>query len=102
MPVNEQYMAALAKANRIRTFRAQMKRDIKAGRVDARGVIAAPYEDVQTMHVYDLLRAVPYMGRIRADKLLRRCSIAPSKTVGGLSERQRKALLHHLWQEGHR
>jgi hypothetical protein len=47
---------------------------------------------VQTAKVADLLLAVPKHGPVKVDKLLSRCRIAPAKTVGGLSQRQREAL----------
>jgi S13-like H2TH domain len=46
-----------------------------------------------TAKVFDLLVAVPTWGRIRANRLLNQARISPSKTVGGLSERQRRELL---------
>jgi hypothetical protein len=47
---------------------------------------------VQTAKVADLMLAVAEHGPVKVDKLLRRCRIAPAKTVGGLSERQRDEL----------
>ena len=90
---NEQYMAALARANEIRVFRAKLKKDVKRGKVTARGLIAVPPEQAQTMHVFDLLLAMPKVGRVKANKLLRHCNVSPSKTLAGLSERQRRELL---------
>ena len=40
-----------------------------------------------------MLLAVPKYGRVKVDKILRQCKISPSKTVGGLSERQRNELV---------
>lgn len=47
---------------------------------------------MQTAKVADLLLAVPRHGPVKVDKLLRRCRIAPTKTIGGLSQRQRDEL----------
>lgn len=88
-----QRMEALANANRIRSERAQLKRDMKAGRRTATELIAAPPEFTDTMKVFDLLVAAPKVGRVKANKWLSRGRISPSKTVGGLSERQRLELL---------
>lgn len=90
---NEQYMQALEKANVIRTYRAVLKRDIKHGRVSAYGVLAAPPEQTQTMRVFDLLLAMPKTGRVKANKMLRCANVSPSKTLAGLSQRQRTELL---------
>jgi len=37
--------------------------------------------------------AAPKCGRVKSAKILEQCRISPSKTVGGLSERQRSELL---------
>lgn len=92
----EQRLTALAEANRIRMWRAELKRDMKAGRADVAGLLAAPPAELGTMKVYDLLRAMPKVGVVKTRKVLRRLAIAPSKTVGGLSPRQRQELLGYL------
>jgi hypothetical protein len=43
--------------------------------------------------VFDLLLAVPKYGRVKVNKILSQCRISPSKTLGGLSERQRRELV---------
>ena len=43
-----------------------------------------------------MLLAVPKYGRVKANKVLQQCRISPSKTVGGLSERQRGELVSLL------
>ena len=47
---------------------------------------------MQTAKVADLLLAVPKLGPVKVDKLLSHCRIAPTKTIGGLSARQRDEL----------
>ena len=89
----DQRMEALNRANQIRVRRAQLKRDLKAGRVQIHDVIAAPPEEVLTAKVYDVLMAVPRLGRVKSTRLLTQCRISQSKTVGGLSDRQRGELL---------
>jgi hypothetical protein len=91
-----QRMDALKKANRIRTRRKELKRDVKAGRVKATDVLLDPEEDVLTMKVFELLLCVPKWGRVKVNRLLTQCRISPSKTVGGLSERQRGELASYL------
>lgn len=88
-----QRMEALGKANDTRSRRAQLKRDIKARRKTAEFVILAPPDFVETMKVWDLLLAIPKQGRVKVNKILGQCQISPSKTVGGLSERQRRELV---------
>ena len=89
-------MEALKRANEIRTARAQLKRDLKAGRRSIHDLLLEPPEYVETAKVFDMLLAVPKYGRVKANKILVNCRIAPSKTIGGLSERQRNELISLL------
>jgi hypothetical protein len=91
-----QRMDALARANQIRIKRAQLKRDLKAGRLSIHSLLLNPPEYVETAKVFDMLLAVPKYGRVKVNKILAHCRIAPSKTIGGLSERQRSELISLL------
>lgn len=91
-----QRMDALQKANEIRTRRAQLKRDIKDGKVDIVGVISDPPEFLLTAKVIDLLLVVPKYGHVKATRILTKCRISQAKTVGGLSDRQRAELVQTL------
>lgn len=91
-----QRMEALAEANRIRSLRARLKRDIKGGRKSTMVVICEPPEYLETMKLIDLLMATPKYGRVKVNKILVGCRISPSKTIGGLSERQRAELVSLL------
>ena len=91
-----QRMDALARANRIRTKRAQLKRDLKSGRLSIHTLLLNPPEYVETAKVFDMLLAVPKYGRVKVNKILAHCRISPSKTIGGLSERQRSELVSLL------
>lgn len=88
-----QRMDALARANEIRTHRAQLKRDLKAGRTSIHTLLMDPPEYLETAKVFDMLLAVPKYGRVKVNKVLTTCRISPSKTIGGLSERQRTELV---------
>lgn len=92
----EQRLASLKHANRIRTYRAQVKRQLRAGTVTAAGLLTEPPEELLSMRVSNLLLATPKVGRVKAARLLNQCRIAQSKTVGGLSDRQRTELLEAL------
>jgi hypothetical protein len=92
----DQRMDALGKANAIRTRRAQLKRDLKGGRTSIHKLLLQPPEWVETAKVFDMLLAVPKYGRVKANKVLNQCRISPSKTIGGLSERQRTELVQLL------
>jgi hypothetical protein len=92
----EQRMRALKRANQIRTARAQLKRDLKAGKVKVEKLLIDPPDYVLSAKAFDMILAVPKYGRVKANKILTQCRISPSKTIGGLSERQRAELVHML------
>ncbi|WP_249009602.1 integration host factor, actinobacterial type [Conexibacter sp. DBS9H8] len=89
----QQRMEALQRANDIRSRRAQLKRDLKAGRQPIHELLLNPPDYLDSAKVFDLLLAVPKYGRVKVNKILTTCRISPSKTIGGLSERQRTELV---------
>ncbi len=91
-----QRMKALGRANEIRTKRAQLKRDLKAGKTKVQTLLLDPPEWVESAKAFDMILAVPKYGRVKANKILTQCRISPSKTIGGLSERQRTELVQML------
>ena len=93
---HDQRMNALRRANDIRTRRAKLKRDLKAGKTSVDGLLMDPPEWVMTAKVFDMILAVPKYGRVKANKILTQCRISPSKTIGGLSQRQRAELVQML------
>lgn len=88
----EQRMEALRNANRIRSRRAELKRDLKARRVQLVPLLLDPPEWLLAAKVYELLLATPKIGRVKANKLLSIVRISPAKTIGGMSDRQRGEL----------
>ncbi len=89
-------MQALNRANRIRSSRAKMKRELKTGDQKIAKLLLNPPAYIKTAKVSDLLQAVPKLGRVKVNRILTQCRISPSKTVGGLSERQRAELISYL------
>jgi hypothetical protein len=88
-----QYMDALDRANDVRMYRANLKRDLKAGRMNIIELLLDPPQKIFTMKILELMLSVPKMGRIKVDKLLRQIKISPVKTVGGMTPRQRNELI---------
>ena len=86
-------MDALGRANDIRTQRAKLKRDLKAGRASIHDLLLEPPAYLETAKVFDIILAVPKYGRVKVGKILTECRISPSKTIGGLSPRQRAELV---------
>ncbi len=86
-------MDALSRANDIRSRRAALKADLKQGKASVVDILASPPEYLMTAKVLDVLMAVPKCGRVKSARIMEQCRISPSKTVGGLSGRQRGELL---------
>jgi hypothetical protein len=89
----DQRMDALRRANDIRVKRAQLKKDLKLGQLRIDEILRDPPEYVSTAKVLDMLMAVPKFGQVKAKRYLNQCRISESKTVGGLSDRQRTELI---------
>ena len=83
-------------ANAVRTARATLKKELKAGRVKIQTLLLDPPDYLLTAKVIDMLLAVPKVGRVKADRALKSCRVSPSKTFGGLSERQRKEIVTYM------
>jgi hypothetical protein len=92
----DQRMDALSRANEVRVLRARLKRELKAGRMSLGALLLDPPAYLETAKVFDMLLAVPKYGSAKTAKLLHGCRVSPSKTFGGLTERQRKELAGRL------
>lgn len=92
----EQRLRALAKANQVRSARAQLKHELAAGSIELARILADPPLCAQTARVRELLLVVPRIGPARASRALAHCRIADTKTVAGLSGRQRAELIDLL------
>lgn len=89
----EQRLRALEQANEVRTARAELKKELASGKIELVQILADPPPCVRTARVRELLLVLPKIGSVRAARILARCGIAHSKTLGGLSERQRDELI---------
>jgi hypothetical protein len=89
----DQRMDALQRANLVRSKRAALKVDLKRGAVTISSVLSKPPEFLLTAKVIDVLMAAPKCGRVKSARIMEQCRVSPSKTVGGLSDRQRSELL---------
>ena len=90
----EQRLRALAQANEVRTARAKLKKELASGKIELVQILADPPACVRTARIRDLLLAVPKIGSVRAGRILAQCRIAHSKTLGGLTDRQRGELIN--------
>jgi hypothetical protein len=89
----EQRLRALQQANDVRTARAELKKQLASGTIELVQILADPPPCVRTARVRDLLLVLPKIGSVRAARILAHCGIAHSKTLAGLSERQRGELI---------
>ncbi|MCA1703849.1 MAG: hypothetical protein LC808_11530 [Actinobacteria bacterium] len=92
----DQRQDALRQARETRALRAVLKRDLKEGRASVEDILGRPPEWLTAARVSEILLSLPGFGRVKVNRLLNLCRIAPSKTLGGLSERQRSELLSQL------
>jgi hypothetical protein len=95
-PLPEQHMRALARANQVRLARAELKRSVAGGKVDVVEVILYCPWEAQGMAVADLLTSQRRWGQIRCRKLLAQIPLSESKTVGSMTDRQRRTLAARL------
>jgi len=94
MPVVEQpqHMQALARANRVRLARAELKRSIARGDVDAADVVRECPWETESMTLAELLTSQRRWGRTRARKFLIGLALNENKKLGTLTSRQRSLL----------
>lgn len=91
-----QHMRALAEANRVRLARAELKREIADGsRTVAAVVLGCPWES-ESMTIGDLLMAQHRWGRTRCRRTLAEVPMLETKTIGSMTDRQRRQLAAHL------
>ena len=91
-----QHMQALARANRVRLARAELKRSIARGDVEAADVIRECPWETESMTLAELLTSQRRWGRTRARKFLIGLSLNENKKIGTLTERQRALLSTQL------
>ncbi len=90
----EQRAAALEKAAEARRARAALKVQLKSSGTSLADVLASGATDevVGKMKVVAVLEAMPGVGKVRAQQIMERLEISPSRRVRGLGSKQREAL----------
>lgn len=95
-PAGPQYMRALERANKVRLARADLKRRVAIGEVEvAEIVLDCPWE-AESMTVADLLMSQRRWGESRCRKFLAMVPMSETKTVGSMTDRQRRTLARML------
>ena len=87
-----QHMQALQRANKVRLARAELKRRIASGEINASEVILGCPWEADSMTVADLLMSQRRWGHTRCRNFLAGVPMSETKTVGTLTDRQRRAL----------
>ena len=85
-------MRALERANKVRLARAEMKRRVAAGEIGVAEVILRCPWEAQSMAVADLLMSQRRWGQTRCRKFLAQIPMSEKKTIGSMTERQRRTL----------
>lgn len=90
----EQRAAALEKAAAARRARADLKVRLKTSGTSLADVLQSGDTDeaIGKMKVEALLEALPGVGKVRAQRIMERLEISPSRRVRGLGAKQRQAL----------
>jgi len=93
----EEKRRALAKAQEMRSRRAQLRRDLKSGAITLAEVLAREDDEaVQKMRVSYLLQSLPHVGKVTTDKVMHDIGIHENRRVQGLGPRQRTELLQRF------
>ncbi len=87
-----QHMRALERANQVRLARAELKRRVAAGELDVCEVILECPWEADSMAVGDLLMSQRRWGQTRCRKFLSQIPMSEQKTIGSMTERQRRTL----------
>ncbi len=89
-------MQALARANRVRLARAELKRSIARGETEVSEVVRTCPWQTESMTLAELLTSQRRWGRTRARKFLLGLSLSENKRLGTLTPRQRALLSTEL------
>jgi hypothetical protein len=97
---SQQHLRALARANRVRLARAELKRQIATSEIQASQVILECPWEAASMSISDLLMCQRRWGRARCRRLLMSLGVPENKQIGTLTDRQRGALSAMLSPQG--
>ena len=94
----EQRAAALEKASAARQRRAELKRDLKDGKIKLSEIVAMAKEDeiVGKLRVSALLSSLPGIGAAKSKQIMENVGLSESRRVAGLGPHQREALIRQF------
>jgi hypothetical protein len=89
--------AALEKAKEARIKRAEVREQLKSGKLTLAEVIEMKDDPVVgRMKVSTLIETLPGYGKAKSEKIMNELQIAESRRLRGLGDRQKAALLERL------
>ena len=89
--------AALEKAKEARIKRAEIREQLKSGKLTLKKVLAMKDDEVVgRMKVATLIETLPGYGKAKSEKIMAELKIAESRRLRGLGARQEAALLERL------
>ena len=91
-PARPQHLQALSRANQVRLARAQLKRRVACGAISVSDVVLESPWEADSMTVADLLMSQRRWGITRCRTVLAQIPVSETKTIGSLTDRQRRAL----------
>jgi hypothetical protein len=87
-----QHLRALAQANRVRLARAELKRQVAEDEIGVADVVLSCPWEAESMAIADLLMSQHRWGRTRCRRFLAALPMTETKTIGSMTDRQRRAL----------
>ena len=90
---DEQRRQALEKAAEARRKRAEIKGQLKSGKLTLKDMLSRGDDTVGKMKVSTVLESLPGVGKVRARKIMEKLDISASRRVRGLGAKQRDSLL---------
>lgn len=87
-----QHLRALARANEVRLARAELKRRVLEQEVSVAEIVGDPPPEAENMTLADLLMSQKRWGDTRCRKFLAAIPMSEAKTVGAMTDRQRRAV----------
>jgi hypothetical protein len=102
MPVrvaNSQLVRALEMANRVRRVRSMLKTRIAQGQLEAAEVILTCPSEIASVQIARLLASQRAWGEVRCRAFLAQVGVREDKSIGSLTDRQRRAVASLLTRE---
>lgn len=87
-----QHLRALAQANRVRLARAELKRQVSEGETSVADVVLECPWEAESMSISDLLMSQRRWGETRCRRFLAAIPMSETKTIGSMTDRQRRHL----------